>query len=157
MAQLSQNETRSADESQVNYTAFLFNQRVMHRVAPNWFAGLQYRFTNLRNIRYGELSEEGGPNKFQTDLARGRPTPREVAGGNTSDFGPAILYDGHDNVLTTYYGQYLHVHGLFVGKYAGSDYTFSRVQVDARHFQPLFGSTKTILGLQYLGQFHTGG
>jgi len=151
------NDTRSADESQVDYAALLFNQRVMHRVAPNWFAGLQYRFTNLRNIRYPALNEEGRPNKFQTDLAQGNLTAREAAGGNTSGFGPAVLYDGRDNVLATYRGKYLHVHGLFVGKYAGSDYTFSRFQVDARHFQPLFGSTNTILGLQYLGQFHTGG
>jgi hypothetical protein len=151
------NETRKTDESQVDYAALIFNQRVLHRVAPNWFAGLQYRFTNLRNVRYEEPGERGGTNKFQTDLAQGVLTAREATGGNTSGFGPAVLYDGRDNVLATYRGQYLHVHGLFAGKYAGSDYNFNRYQVDARHFQPLFGSTKTILALQYLGQFHTGG
>jgi outer membrane protein assembly factor BamA len=125
-------------------------------VAPNWFAGLQYRFTHLRNVRYGGPGEGGGANKFRADLAQDILSAQEATGGNTSGFSPAVLYDGRDNVLATYRGQYLHVHGLFAGKYAGSDYTFNRYQVDARHFQPLFGSTKTILAL-YLGQFHTGG
>lgn len=152
------NETKKVDESEVDYKVFIFNQRVMPRVAPNWFAGLQYRFTNLRNIKYGEPGEEGGPNKFQTDVNQGVITAREARGGNTSGFGPAVLYDGRDNVLATYRGQYLHVHGLFAGKYAGSDYNFERFQIDARHFQPLFANnTNTILALQYLGQFHTGG
>ena len=151
------NDTRKIDASQVDYTAIVFNQRVLYRVAPHWFAGLQYRFTNLRNVRYGEPSEEGRANKFRTDFEQGILTAREVAGGNTSGFGPALLYDGRDNVLATYRGQYLHVHALFAGRYAGSDYTFTRYQVDARHFQPLFGNTKTILALQYLGQLHTGG
>ena len=151
------NDTRQQDESRIDYTAIIFNQRVLYRVAPNWFAGLQYRFTTLRNVRYGEPSEAGRANKFRTDLAQGILTAREAAGGTTSGFGPALLYDGRDNVLATYRGQYLHVHALWVGRYAGSDYTFARYQVDARHFQPLFGSPKTILALQYLGQLHTGG
>jgi outer membrane protein assembly factor BamA len=151
------NDTREADESQVEYTALLFNERVMRRVAPNWFAGLQYRFTSLRHVRYNEPRERGGPNKFQTDLTQGRLTAQEAGGGSTSGFGPAVLYDGRDNVLATYRGQYLHVHSLFAGKYAGSDYRFNRFQLDARHFQSLLGSTRTILALQYLGQFHTGG
>lgn len=149
--------TRKADESQVDYAAFIFNQRVLHRLAPNWFGGVQYRFTNLRNVRYGEPSEAGRTNKFATDLAQGIITEREAAGGNTSGFGPVLLYDGRDNVLATYRGQYLHVHGLFAGRYAGSNYSFQRFQLDARHFQPLFGNTRTILALQYLGEIHTGG
>ncbi|MCB2377300.1 outer membrane protein assembly factor [Hymenobacter sp. BT635] len=151
------NETRKADESQVDYTVFIFNQRALWKVKHNVFAGLQYRFTHLRDILYEEPSEQGGQNKFQTDLQQGNLTTREAGGGNTSGFGPAVLYDGRDNVLATYHGQYLHVHGLFAGRYAGSDYSFNRFQVDARHFQPLIKSTNTILALQYLGQFHTGG
>ncbi|WP_167852045.1 BamA/TamA family outer membrane protein [Hymenobacter elongatus] len=151
------NDTRKADESEVAYKLFIFNQRVMPRIAPNWFAGLQYRFTGLRDVKYDQSGEGGKVNKFQTDLTAGRISALEATGGNTSGFGPAILYDGRDNVLATYRGQYLHMHSLFTGKYVGSDYTFSRFQVDARHFQPLFGTTKTILALQYLGQFHAGG
>ncbi|WP_345073145.1 BamA/TamA family outer membrane protein [Hymenobacter fastidiosus] len=151
------NDTRKADESGVDYKLFIFNQRVMSRIAPNWFAGPQYRFTGLRSVKYDQPGEDGGANKFQTDIKEGRISALEATGGNTSGFGPAVLYDGRDNVLSTYRGQYLHLHGLFAGKYAGSDYTFSRFQVDARHFQPLFGNTNTILALQYLGQFHAGG
>ncbi|UOG75566.1 BamA/TamA family outer membrane protein [Hymenobacter tibetensis] len=151
------NNTRKADESEVDYKLFIFNQRVMPRIAPNLFAGLQYRFTGLRGVAFDKPGEEGGTNKFQQDLNEGILSQREATGGNTSGFGPAVLYDGRDNVLSTYRGQYLHVHGLFTGKYAGSDYTFSRYQIDARHFQPLFGSNNTILAVQYLGQFHSGG
>ncbi|WP_167856294.1 BamA/TamA family outer membrane protein [Hymenobacter metallicola] len=151
------NETRKANESQVDYTVIIFNQRIMPRIAHNWFAGLQYRFTDLRNIKFEKPSEQGGQNKFQADLEQGVLTAREAAGGNTSGIGPAVLYDGRDNVLATHRGQYLHVHGLFAGRYAGSDYNFNRFQIDARHFQPLFRSTHTILAVQYLGQFHSGG
>lgn len=151
------NDTRKADESEVDYSLIIFNQRVLHRLAPNWFGGLQYRLTTLPTLSYGEPSESGRVNKFQADLNQGILTPAEAAGGTTSGFGPVLLYDGRDNVLATYRGQYLHVHGLFAGKYAGSDFNFNRFQIDARHFQPVFGNTNTILALQYLGQFHTGG
>jgi hypothetical protein len=151
------NDTRKFDESEVDYKLLIFNQRVMHRIGPNWFAGLQYRYTGLRGVKYDQPGEEGRVNKFQSDLNAGLISPLEATGGKTSGFGPVLLYDGRDNVLATYRGQYLHMHGLFTGKYAGSDYTFSRFQVDARHFQPLFGNTNTILALQYLGQFHAGG
>jgi hypothetical protein len=151
------NNTHKDDESELDYKLFIFNQRVMPRIAPNWFAGLQYRYTGLRDVGFDKPREEGGVNKFQSDLDAGRVSAREAENGNTSGFGPAVLYDGRDNVLATYRGQYLHAHGLFAGKYAGSDFTFSRFQIDARHFQPLFGSTNTILAMQYLGQFHTGG
>lgn len=151
------NDTRKADESQVDYSLIIFNQRVLHRIAPNWFAGVQYRFTTLPTLSYDQPAEEGGLNRFQADLNQGILTAREAGGGTTSGFGPVLLFDSRDNVLATYHGQYLHFHGLFTGKYAGSGFNFNRFQVDARHFQPLFGSTKTILGVQYLGQFHTGG
>jgi hypothetical protein len=58
------NDTRKADESEVDYSLIIFNQRVLHRLAPNWFGGLQYRLTTLPTLSYGEPSESGRVNKF---------------------------------------------------------------------------------------------
>ena len=103
-------------------------------------------------MRINAGTEDGRPSPLET----GRPL-RERTGTTTSPgVGPLLLYDNRDNILSTFRGSYLEGSALFNGGALGSNNTFSRFQVDARHFRPLLASEKTILALQVVAQFHAG-
>lgn len=143
------NNTTNDQESQLNYKLFIVNQRVQKQVAHKLFAGLLYRFTNVYSF---DFSDRGRDNSFLTD---GRVSERERQATRTSGLGPALTLDTRDNASTTFTGDYVDATVLFAGSGLGSDFNFTRFQLDARHFMPL-GSNRTILALQYVGQFHTG-
>jgi hypothetical protein len=135
-------------ESNIQYPLWVFDERALIRVVPNLFVGLRYRLTDLGKVKL--VDNEGNPAPFLAIPAAQR------GGGTSSGVGPALLYDGRDNVLATYRGSFVDAHLLFNGSALGSDYAFNRYQLDARHFTPLFGTTNTILALQFLGQYHSG-
>ena len=144
--------TALADKSVIQYRVLIFNQRGLRRLVPHLFAGLQYRLTNLTDVRVNAGTADGRP----SPLLSGRPA-REYTGGTlSSGLGPALLFDNRDNILSTFRGNYLELSSLFNGGALGSDNAFSRFQLDARHFQPLCASDRTILAVQVLAQLHTG-
>jgi hypothetical protein len=143
------NDEPNSNESLLNYKLFIINQRVQKQVAPKLFAGALYRFTNIYDI---DFSDRGVDNSFRLDK---RVSERERQATRTSGLGPALTLDTRDNASTTFIGSYIDGTVLFVGGGLGSDFNFTRYQLDARHFMPL-GSNRTILAMQYLGQFHTG-
>ncbi|WP_324672922.1 BamA/TamA family outer membrane protein [Hymenobacter sp. GOD-10R] len=155
------NDTYKRNEVQIQYPLFVFDEKALAKVAPNLFVGLRYRLTNLGDVKLKDEQEYtvGNPPVVYDQLSgttnlRGLGEQRN--GIITSGLGPALLYDGRDNVLATYRGNFIDAHMLFNGSLLGSDYKFTRYQIDARHFNPLFGSNNTILALQFLGQYHSG-
>lgn len=145
--------TSSADESLQSYKLFIINQRVQKQIAPKLFFGGQYRLTDLSQFSIdSKTTDEGASNVFLRDP---RLTERERHGTRVSGLGPAITYDTRDVPLAAFRGNLLDASVMFNGTGLGSDYRFVRYQLDARHFQPVF-SERTILALQFLGQFHTG-
>ncbi|WP_165699294.1 BamA/TamA family outer membrane protein [Hymenobacter jejuensis] len=145
-------ETRLADKSVIQYKVFIFQERALKRLAPGLFAGLQYRLTDLRDV---QVNEGIGNDPLNSRLFD-RPAREYQQSTRVSGFGPALLYDARDNVLSTYRGSYLEVSALLNGSALGSDYRFSRYLLDARRFQPLTSDNKTILGVQLIGQFQSG-
>ncbi|GAB3286393.1 BamA/TamA family outer membrane protein [Hymenobacter tenuis] len=142
------NDTRKSMESHIQYPLWVFDEKALMKVVPNLFVGLRYRFTNLGNVELRDTEGDTTPYNLLST--------KERNGYITSGVGPAVLYDGRDNVLATYTGNFVDAHILFHGGALGSDYKFTRYMVDARHFRPLFGSNNTILAAQFLGQYHTG-
>ena len=143
----------SADESETKYKLFIINQRIQKQLVPKLFFGALYRFTDISQIDVPARNiTNDAANVFFTDQ---RVTERERHGTRISGLGPALTYDSRDVPLAAFHGDLLDVSATFNGTGLGSDYRFTRYQVDARHFQPIV-STKTILALQFLGQFHTG-
>ena len=145
-------ETRLADKSVIQYKVFIFNQRALKRLAPGLFAGLQYRLTDLRDVRVNEGIDDNPLNSRLFD----RPAREYQQNTRISGLGPALLYDARDNVLSTFRGNYFEVSALLNRDALGSDYRFSRYQFDARHFRPLTQDSKTIVALQVVGQFQGG-
>ncbi|MBO0357751.1 BamA/TamA family outer membrane protein [Hymenobacter sp. BT186] len=155
------NNTRKSDEVQIQYPLFVFDEKALANVAPNLFVGLRYRLTNLGDVKLQDAEDYSPINPPVVydqlgEAANVRGLGEQRNGIISSGVGPAILYDGRDNVLATYRGNFVDAHMLFNGSALGSDYKFTRYQVDARHFNPLFGSNNTIFAAQFMGQYHSG-
>ena len=144
--------TELNDKSIIQYNVLIFDQRVLHQLVPRLFAGLRYRFTNLSDVKVNTASEDQQPSRLQN-----RPLDEYTTRTICSGLGPALLYDGRDNILSTFRGNYVELNAAFNGSGLGSSKSFSRYQLDVRHFQPVLPSSSTILALQFQAQFHTGG
>jgi outer membrane protein assembly factor BamA len=149
----------------LDFQLFIINQRFQKSIAKNQFLGLQYRLSRVYNLNPepGRVDDNGddipvtGPNtqnyfnqdpRIQRDL-------RQTRNFSLSGVGPVYTFDSRDVALAASKGSLLDLQVMFNGKFVGSDYNFVRYQVDARHYQRIF-SDKTILALQFLGQFHSG-
>ncbi|WP_400194190.1 BamA/TamA family outer membrane protein [Hymenobacter sp. B81] len=149
------NDTRLADESEISYKVLTFNQRGLKQLlVPGLFAGLTYRYTDTRDIQadFPTVTDGDQPNLLLTQVPAEQRRDTRISG-----LGPSVIYDTRDNVLSTFGGNYLDLQALFNRAGLGSDYKFTRYQLDARHFRPLRpGSNRTILAGQLLGQFNRG-
>ncbi|OGX87794.1 BamA/TamA family outer membrane protein [Hymenobacter glacialis] len=145
----------SNDESETAYKLFIVNQRLQKQVAPKLFFGAQYRFTGMRDIEIPAGTVDAVGTNVNVLLRDPRVTPRQREDTRVSGLGPVISYDTRDVPLAAFRGNLLDASVMFNGSGLGSDYRFVRYQLDARHFQPVF-SERTILAMQFLGQFHTG-
>lgn len=146
-------DSKSADESETAYKLFIINQRLQKQVATKLFFGALYRFTDISELEFAPLTNDG--NAANVIYRDPNVTDRQRQPSRASGLGPVITYDTRDVPLAAFSGNLLDVSANFNGTGLGSNYRFVRYQVDARHFQPL-GSTRTILAVQFLGQFHTG-
>ena len=146
------NSTASDNESNVSYKLLIVNQRVQKAIAPKLFFGAQYRLTDISQIKADEGAADGGGNYFYRDP---RLSARERMGTTVSGLGPVITLDTRDVALGAAHGDLVDATVMFNGKGLGSDYKFVRYQLDLRHYQSVF-SDKTILAMQFLGQFHSG-
>ncbi|UYZ63822.1 outer membrane protein assembly factor [Hymenobacter weizhouensis] len=144
--------TRLVNKSVIQYQLLILQQRVLRRVAPNWFAGGLYRLTHLRDVRLREGINQDPTRSRLFD----RPAREYQQNTLTSGLGPALLYDGRDNVLSTFQGSYLDVSTLFNARALGSELPFTRFTFDARHFRQLALTGRPVLALQLVGQFHAG-
>lgn len=152
------------NRSFLDFQLFIINQRFQKSIAPNQFLGLQYRLSRVYNIeptpgRVDDNGDEiavtptgGNRNYFLLDP---RVDARQRQNFSLSGVGPVYTFDSRDVALGASKGSLLDLQVMFNGKFVGSDYNFVRYQIDARHFQRIF-SDKTILALQFLGQFHSG-
>ena len=146
-------DSKSADESETAYKLFIINQRLQKQIVPKLFFGALYRYTSTSGLDFTALTKDGSAsNIIYRDP---HVTDRQRQATRVSGLGPVVTYDTRDVPLAAFKGNLLDVSATFNGTVLGSDYRFVRYQVDARHFQPIV-SNRTILALQFLGQFHTG-
>jgi len=149
----------------LDFQLFIINQRFQKSIAKNQFLGLQYRLSRVYNLNQeqGRVDDNGDAipvtnqnteNYFLQDPRIQRDL-RQTRNFSLSGVGPVYTFDSRDVALAASKGSLLDLQVMFNGKFVGSDYNFVRYQIDARHYQRIF-SDKTILALQFLGQFHTG-
>lgn len=157
---------QNSNRSFLDFQLFIVNQRVQKSIAKNQFLGLQYRLARVYNVepQMGRINDDGdeipvtnplNPNQQNYFFVDPRIDQRQRQNFSLSGIGPVYTFDSRDVALAASKGSLLDLQVMFNGKFVGSDYNFVRYQVDARHFQRIF-SDKTILALQFLGQFHSG-
>jgi hypothetical protein len=154
------NQVSNSNRSFLDFNLFIINQRFQKSIAKNQFLGLQYRLSRVYKIEpeNGRVNDDGDEIGGQNYFLPGgdqRLDPRQRQSFSVSGIGPVYTFDSRDVALGASKGSLLDLQLMFNGKFVGSDYNFVRYQIDARHFQPIF-SNKTILALQFLGQFHSG-
>ncbi|AMR28672.1 hypothetical protein A0257_17245 [Hymenobacter psoromatis] len=158
--------TQTSNRSFVDFQLFIINQRIQKSIAHNQFLGLQYRLSRVFNIdeEKGRVDDNGDAiavvdptNAAQRNylLVDPRVDLRQTRNFSLSGIGPVYTLDSRDVALAASRGNLLDLQVMFNGGFVGSDYNFVRYQIDARHYQRIF-SDKTILALQFLGQFHSG-
>jgi hypothetical protein len=152
-------QTQTANRSFVDFQLFIINQRIQKSIAHNQFLGLQYRLSRVFNIdeEKGRVNDNGDAILGQTNylLVDPRVDLRQTRNFSLSGIGPVYTLDSRDVALAASRGNLLDLQVMFNGGFVGSDYNFVRYQIDARHYQRIF-SDKTVLALQFLGQFHSG-
>lgn len=99
-----------------------FQVGVKRRVLGALFGGLSFEFETVTM----EKIEAGGL------LASGAYTGS--AGGMLAGFGTSLDWDTRDAVLFPRRGTYIQLLGNAYGALAGSDYSFTRIKLDARHY-----------------------
>ncbi len=153
------NQVSNNNRSFLDFDLFIINQRFQKSIAKNQFLGLQYRLARTYKIvtEDGRVDNNGDEIKGPTNyfLLDPRIDQRQQQSYTASGIGPVYTFDSRDVALGATKGSLLDLQLMFNGGFVGSNYNFVRYQIDARHFQPIF-SNKTILALQFLGQFHSG-
>ena len=149
----------------LDFQLFIINQRFQKSIAKNQFLGLQYRLSRVYSLsqEQGRVNDDGdqvlptgtGTQNYFLQDPRIQQDLRQTRNFNLSGLGPVYTLDSRDVALGASKGSLLDLQVMFNGKFVGSDYNFVRYQIDARHYQRVFGD-KTILAMQFLGQFHSG-
>ncbi|QNF31648.1 BamA/TamA family outer membrane protein [Adhaeribacter swui] len=137
------NSNALSDSSLVTYKLFLFQNRFLKKIKNFVFAGVQYQLTHINDVRYKNVQSK--------IIER---NARELDGSTASGLGPALLLDSRDNPLNATKGWYAELGTYFNQKALGSEFNFTRYNIDVRRFIPL--SAKKVLAIQGVGKFSTG-
>ncbi|MDX1627716.1 MAG: BamA/TamA family outer membrane protein [Fulvivirga sp.] len=135
------NDTKKEFEENLDYKVLIFRQRILKKVRPNWFAGLQYRYTHLYDLMYEpQVLDDQARLKSET--------------GTNSGLGFSVIHDSRDNILNATQGIFTEISTFHHGSTIGSDFNFSRYTIDLRKYWPLNNSD--VLATQYFAQMNTG-
>lgn len=114
----------------------------LRKITPGLFAGLRFWYEDF-DMR-------------QTD-PEGRLEQRDVtgaAGGITSGMGAVVSYDSRDNVYFSSSGVLAEAAVHPFGRWLGSDFKFTKISLDLRHFLPI--GKRFVLANQFYGENVTG-
>ena len=135
------NETPGDDPILINADYTLVRERVLKRVAKNFFIGLEIDFQRLYNA------------EFEREAV---PRPLGAEGSLNLGLGLGVVYDSRQNVLNEREGFFAELAYLDYNKSWGSDFNFSGVYWDVRKFYPMSVDKKQVLALHATGSFVRG-
>ncbi len=135
------NNTKKEFEENLEYQVVIFRQRVLKKIKDNLFAGVQYRFTSLYDL------------KFEPDFLLDEEARVNSEIGINSGLGLSIVYDSRDNVLNAREGSFIEISNFFHGQGIGGDFNFNRYTLDVRKYWTL--SDKEVIASQFFGEFNT--
>jgi len=135
------NETPGDDPILINANYTLIRERILKRVARNFFIGLEIDFQRLYNAEFERQAI---------------PEPLGAEGSLNLGLGLGIVYDSRQNVLNEREGFFAELAFLNYNDSWGSDYEFNGIYWDVRKFYPMSPDKKQVLALQAAGTFVRG-
>jgi hypothetical protein len=135
--------TRDEDATDYLRERVRFRGGFYRRVTGRLYAGLTTDLMDLRAIY------SANPNGiFEREDIPGK------AGGFTSGLGPTLSFDSRDSAVSARTGNLLTATLLGFDKAIGSQYSFSKIFTEARHYFPV--GDQSALALRYYGEFQAG-
>lgn len=129
---------KKEDELLVNSNYILIRERVLRKIIPNLFAGLEFDYQKLYN---GSIDQMGS----------NLPAPPGSAGTQNLGLGAGVVYDTRHNALNVRRGNFAEVAWLNYSPSLGSDYSFRSFTFDGRLYRTV--KKNQVFAAQLYGQF----
>jgi len=115
-------DAKESDKQLVNSDYILIRERMLRKIVPNLFAGLEFDYQKLYNVN------------FETN---GSPLPLPLGGTGTQNFGvgTGLVYDDRHNALNVRDGYFGEVAYMDYSPKLGSDFKFNTLIVDGRIYR----------------------
>jgi Omp85 superfamily domain len=137
------NHNTLADSSLISYKFLTFQNRLLKQVIKYVFVGGQFQVNQIKEV------------SFKNPASRLQERPLDERDGSViAGVGPALLIDNRDNPLNTSRGLYAELGVFFNTRALGSEFNFTRYQLDLRRFIAL--SSNQVLAFQGVGRLSSG-
>jgi hypothetical protein len=133
--------TTEENPAVVDASYILVRERVLHKIANNFFGGVEFDFQRLGGVNFRQPAEN--PHVL----------PRGSEGSANFGIGTGLVYDNRHNVLNVRKGFFSELAYLNYNRRWGSAFNFQNINFDTRYYHP-FG--KQVLALQMTGSFVSG-
>lgn len=127
--------------AQVNANLINVRERVLRKVIPNLYAGVEVDYQQLSSVAFVP---------YETNLAT---LPDGSAGSSNLGVGAGVLYDNRHNILNVRQGFFSELAFLKYSPWA-SDYSFTTLLSDTRLYRSV--NKRDVIAFQLLGQFTIG-
>lgn len=140
------NYTPARDREQVNYSMWRFEHRLIRKLRPGLYAGVQYRYITMYDLK---IKPNGLLDQSQTP---------GHDGAVLSGPGLSLVWDNRDNVVTPQNGFYAEWSSSHFTGWLGSSHPFSQYILDIRQYWLLAQqrSGAHIFAMQFYGSFNDG-
>jgi hypothetical protein len=118
-------ETPSEPVALIDGFSFTLRQRVLRKVAKNFYTGLEFDVNHLSSVEIKEQNSEF-------------ILPPGVEGFTNFGLGLGLVYDERYNVLNPRKGVFVEGGFLHYNEDLGSDYSFTNYFLELRYYQPTF-------------------
>ncbi|MBC7390444.1 MAG: BamA/TamA family outer membrane protein [Opitutaceae bacterium] len=121
---------------------FQVKERILHKLSPNFYGGLEIDFQRLSSVNFVLPNED--------TIVK----PTGYKGSANLGLGFGLLYDDRHNVLNVRKGLFSELVYLHYDKVWKSDYSFSTVISDSRYYRLV--NKRDVVAFQLFGQFNFG-
>jgi hypothetical protein len=134
-------EAKKEDELLVNSNYILVRERVLRKIKPDLFAGIEFDYQKLYN---GSIDQMGSS----------LPAPTGSAGTQNIGLGAGLVYDTRHNALNVRNGNFAEAAWLNYSPSLGSDFSFHSFTVDGRLYRTV--KKNQVFAAQVYGHFISG-
>ena len=133
--------TPKENKQTVDADYILIKERVLRRIRPNFFGGIEFDFQQISNT-----SIDQGTSSL--------PLPPGADGSTNIGLGVGLVYDSRHNAMNVRNGGFAELGYLQYNPKWGSTYKFNSLNIDSRFYRSYHKNQ--VLAVQALGQFMNG-